>query len=753
MEKDILKFICANQGAVNTDELLFNLSCNDSTTLSEVLGNKEKFVSVCPHGQPKVVARTRLQLCRALGCPGCRGLHLCKHYLFSGSCRFGRMRKGCTFSHDLDSCQNQKVLKEFELEMLDRTELCTLLMQNDNYLMPQICYDYNNSQCSEGDACKRLHICEKNMSVSCSCTKNHDFNAPQPLQCLKDRHVPEHLMHVLKSVYSNKGALRLSDRISSRGNRGDRGNRGKRGNARQQPLSRSTSDIFSVVNNPEPSSDERQNGRQKIVKDKTEICMYFIKGYCRHEERCFKAHDKMPYRWQIKQGDQWTAMADNEKIEKDYCDPKNTSSNTNPQVDFDTMTCGPDPVRRISTINCVREPTFIHTTEWVWYWEDEFGSWREYASPNAKQGSANITSKELEEKFLNNEKDVVEFTAGSQSYSLSFQDMIQTNKMYGTKKLVKRRPRFVSETDVQTQRVRRPQSNFAAVPDCWDKTQIPLTGYKRIPLRPTSSEYKEIENLFCQTLTGFDILKMERIQNKALWEAYQLQKNHMKNKNHGRDPTERKLFHGTEPRFVDPICADNFDWRLCGVHGTAYGQGSYFARDARYSHSYTGQSDVRSMFVSRVLVGDYTLGSREYKRAPSKDGGDLNFYDSCVDDQFDPAIFVVFDKHQIYPDYVLQYKEKRSTVSVHNLYGVSTTSTPVAAARRVVVPAPAPVTAPKPAPKPVPKPAPPSYQPSTSSFMFRPSSTRTDDPLWPSSSSPIYTAPRNKKESDSCVIV
>lgn len=41
-------------------------------------------------------------------------------------------------------------------------------------------------------------------------------------------------------------------------------------------------------------------------------------------ERCFKAHDKMPYRWEVREGDQWTAMPDNETIEKDYCDPKNT---------------------------------------------------------------------------------------------------------------------------------------------------------------------------------------------------------------------------------------------------------------------------------------------------------------------------------------------------------------------------------------------------------------------------------------------
>lgn len=55
------------------------------------------------------------------------------------------------------------------------------------------------------------------------------------------------------------------------------------------------------------------------------------------------------------------------------------SSSSSP-VHFDTMTCGPNKVRRLSTMNSLLEPTFIHTTEWVWYWEDEFGRWNMYAS-------------------------------------------------------------------------------------------------------------------------------------------------------------------------------------------------------------------------------------------------------------------------------------------------------------------------------------------------------------------------------------
>lgn len=45
---------------------------------------------------------------------------------------------------------------------------------------------------------------------------------------------------------------------------------------------------------------------------------------CCVSDRCFKAHDKLPYRWQVQEGDKWIALLQNELIEKDYCDPSKT---------------------------------------------------------------------------------------------------------------------------------------------------------------------------------------------------------------------------------------------------------------------------------------------------------------------------------------------------------------------------------------------------------------------------------------------
>lgn len=60
------------------------------------------------------------------------------------------------------------------------------------------------------------------------------------------------------------------------------------------------------------------------------------------------------------------------------------------------------------------------------------------------------------------------------------------------------------------------------------------------------------------------------------------------------------------------------------------------------------------MFLARVLVGEFTLGSSDYVRPPMKDS--QNFYDSCVNNFLNPSIFVIFEKQQVYPEYLIEYQ-------------------------------------------------------------------------------------------------
>jgi hypothetical protein len=82
----------------------------------------------------------------------------------------------------------------------------------------------------------------------------------------------------------------------------------------------------------------------------------------------------------------------------------------------------------------------------------------------------------------------------------------------------------------------------------------------------------------------------------------------------------------------------------------------------------------RYMFRAQVLVGKFTQGSSDYRRPPEIPGESHKLYDACVDSPIDPSIFVVFDRSQTYPEYLIKYTVKTENVMTPS-YGVSSPST------------------------------------------------------------------------------
>lgn len=114
---------------------------------------------------------------------------------------------------------------------------------------------------------------------------------------------------------------------------------------------------------------------------------------------------------------------------------------------------------------------------------------------------------------------------------------------------------------------------------------------------------------------------------------------------------EQILFFATRRAHLPMICANNVDWRLHGTDETKYGKGNYFTKYALSSHkSYSSDSKDIVMLVARVLVGNSIEGNRWYTTCPLH-------YDSCVDTKVDPSTFVIFEKDQILPQYVIEYTE------------------------------------------------------------------------------------------------
>ena len=171
-----------------------------------------------------------------------------------------------------------------------------------------------------------------------------------------------------------------------------------------------------------------------------------------------------------------------------------------------------------------------------------------------------------------------------------------------------------------------------------------------INVAPLTLEYTEVIKDFQTKLTKqLKTLKLQRIQNKAAYEAYLTYKKRLKIKNSIEN--EMTLYHGTKNDAIDSICRLGFNRSYCGVNGVSYGQGVYFSLSSFYSHQYTEQHYQSSMFRVKVLVGETTLGNSSMKVPPKKGNGDQ--YDSTCDQH--KSIFVCYHDNQCYPEYLITY--------------------------------------------------------------------------------------------------
>ncbi|XP_053912134.1 protein mono-ADP-ribosyltransferase PARP12 [Cuculus canorus] len=655
----VLRVLCASGGSLEQGELRRRLPGGDAAErLERALQDSHRFTLSRRPGEAGaeevvvVVATSPVRLCQqhGAGCDGrCGRLHLCKYHL-RGLCRNQQARKECKFVHNFHSDHNLNVLKQYGLETLNGNELRQLLLQNDSSLLPEVCLHYNkgdgpDGSCTYKKICTKLHVCQYFLRGQCrfgsSCKRSHDLLKSECYEKLERQGLSSDIIEKLPSIYRNMYDI-------------------KYGNTNMCDMEDAKSS--QCKERKQSCSQESTAGSDDELE---QICLYHLYRSCCFKDKCIRTHFHLPYRWQIYDGNTWKDLKNMEEIEKAYCDPHNTrfnnavteSGSALSHISFRDMCCGFAKVRRLSTASSVTKPPhFILTTEWIWYWKDENGLWLEYGRKDDVHAAATVSSDDLEKAYLAKSSTKLNFKAGRHEYELNFGAMIQKNLRYTTERMICRRPKFVSQTEVEKTRARgfKHTGEFKGIPAHWDKTALPEQGFKLIELDSSSEEYKKVKLDFQRTMPKTVIKRISRVQNLSLWELYQWQKEQMQKSNGGRVVDERFLFHGTSGRYIDAICHQNFDWRICGLHGTVYGKGSYFARDASYSHNYCKEDFfTKTMFQARVLVGEFTIGRSSYVRPPLKDK--QNFYDSCVDSTSNPSIFVIFEKQQIYPEYLIVY--------------------------------------------------------------------------------------------------
>ncbi|XP_013391608.1 tankyrase-1 isoform X2 [Lingula anatina] len=199
-----------------------------------------------------------------------------------------------------------------------------------------------------------------------------------------------------------------------------------------------------------------------------------------------------------------------------------------------------------------------------------------------------------------------------------------------------------------------------------------------IDLTTDDAEYVSVEEQMQSTIREhkdnvggifdkYNIIKIQKIRNKRLWERYQHRKKEVADENHGHD-NERLLFHGSP--FINAIVHKGFDERHAYIGGM-FGAGIYFAENSSKSNQYvygigggTGcpvHKDKscyichRQLVLCRVTLGKSFLQFSAIKMAHSPPGhhsvigrpsmGALTF-----------AEYVVYRGEQAYPEYLITYQ-------------------------------------------------------------------------------------------------
>lgn len=113
---------------------------------------------------------------------------------------------------------------------------------------------------------------------------------------------------------------------------------------------------------------------------------------------------------------------------------------------------------------------------------------------------------------------------------------------------------------------------------------------------------------------------------------------------------------------------------LCDfITAAKYGKGVYFAVNAAYSangFSPADKSGLKRMYVVRVLTGRYTVGKSSMISPPPRGSDPTDCYDSLVDNQQQPSMFVIFHDDQAYPEYLITFKWEGLREVMHQHCGV-----------------------------------------------------------------------------------
>ena len=197
----------------------------------------------------------------------------------------------------------------------------------------------------------------------------------------------------------------------------------------------------------------------------------------------------------------------------------------------------------------------------------------------------------------------------------------------------------------------------------WDHHTIEEGDIKVVPLDLRSGEYRDVAEVFLETLPNSQIKKIERIQNKLLWQKYDDCLRRLKHQYNTPAVEERLLFHGTKGN--NPSCIyegdSSFDMRYS--QQGMWGKGNYFAVKASYSDAYAHViGETRQILLAMVITGtSYPSKPQADLRQPplrsQKQRGIQVHYDSVLGETNGSRVYITYENDRAYPMYLITYKK------------------------------------------------------------------------------------------------
>eukprot|EP01084_Bolivina_argentea_P280201 479177_1 len=301
-------------------------------------------------------------------------------------------------------------------------------------------------------------------------------------------------------------------------------------------------------------------------------------------------------------------------------------------------------------------------TRYKWQWKGDFGTWKDF-------------TEDVNLKILGSNNGSINYRIGQFSYTFiinsynkykATQINISTNTERECRKMEKK---FAVYKGLTLKKMLE-SSWDNKYPSWWFDKDTKLHDAKLVEW-PLDNEicveiidkFDASSNQFC---VPYNIETIYSVQNKYLWKHYQFQRE-LHSEALGKNKlNERYLFHGTEYSATQKITVQGF----LRDHGKimAYGKGTYFAKNASMSIDYSpsDDDDYQWMFLCAVILGESICGRRSYNVPPTKPNSSVH-YESMVDDETFPKIFVISKDYQAYPLFLIKFKQENNGLNGLNI--------------------------------------------------------------------------------------